>query len=43
MAMIQRWTFHKQDSADLALNAKEILDGIAADPVPYPQKKDIEV
>jgi OOP family OmpA-OmpF porin len=33
----------KYDSAELALNAKEILDGVAGSLVSYPQKNDIEV
>lgn len=33
----------KYDSAELTLNAKEILDGVAGSLVSYPQKNDIEV
>ncbi|MFM8342022.1 MAG: OmpA family protein [Methylomonas sp.] len=33
----------KYDSAELGLNAKELLDGVAADLMAYPQKNDIEV
>lgn len=33
----------KHDSAELTLNAKEILDGVAGNIVAYPQKNDIEV
>jgi len=33
----------KYDSAELGLNAKELLDGVAADLIAYPQKNDIEV
>lgn len=33
----------KHDSAELTLNAKELLDGIAENLVSYPQKNDIEV
>ncbi len=33
----------KYDSAELTLNAKEILDGVAENLISYPQKNDIEV
>ncbi|MCK9394746.1 MAG: OmpA family protein [Methylobacter sp.] len=33
----------KYDSAELTLNAKEILDGVAKSLISYPQKNDIEV
>ncbi|MDP1774139.1 MAG: OmpA family protein [Methylobacter sp.] len=33
----------KYDSAELTLNAKELLDGVAGNLISYPQKNDIEV
>lgn len=33
----------KYDSAELGLNAKELLDGVAADLIAYPEKNEVEV
>jgi OOP family OmpA-OmpF porin len=41
--LILRGEHFKYDSAELSLNAKEILDGVAQSLVAYPQKNDIEV
>lgn len=41
--LVLRGQHFKYDSAELTLNAKEILDGVAGSLVSYPQKNDIEV
>jgi len=41
--LILKGQHFKYDSAELTLNAKEILDGVAESLIAYPQKNDIEV
>ncbi len=41
--LILKGQHFKYDSAELTLNAKEIIDGVAQSLVAYPQKNDIEV
>jgi OOP family OmpA-OmpF porin len=41
--LILKGEHFKYDSAELSLNAKELLDGVAADLKAYPQKNEIEV
>jgi OOP family OmpA-OmpF porin len=41
--LILKGQHFKYDSAELSLNAKELLDGVAKDLIAYPQKNEIEV